>query len=102
MQKGEVRNVIGPVVDIRFPPEELPELYNAIEIRLPERKVVLETVQQTGGGVTRCIALSSTDGISRGMEAWNTGASITMPVGEATLGRMFNVVGEPIDGKGPV
>ena len=102
MHKGEVRNVIGPVVDIRFAPEELPELYNAIEIRLPERTVVLETVQQTGGGVARCIALSATDGISRGMEAWNTGASITMPVGEATLGRMFNVVGEPIDGKGPV
>ena len=102
MHKGEVRNVIGPVVDIRFAPEELPELYNAIEIRLPDRTVVLETVQQTGGGVARCIALSATDGISRGMEAWNTGASITMPVGEATLGRMFNVVGEPIDGKGPV
>ena len=102
MHKGEVRNVIGPVVDIRFAPEELPELYNAIEIRLKDRTVVLETVQQTGGGVARCIALSSTDGISRGMEAWNTGASITMPVGEATLGRMFNVVGEPIDGKGPV
>ena len=102
MHKGEVRNVIGPVVDIRFAPEELPELYNAIEIRLPDRTVVLETVQQTGGGVARCIALSATDGISRGMEAWNTGAPITMPVGEATLGRMFNVVGEPIDGKGPV
>ena len=102
MHKGEVRNVIGPVVDIRFAPDELPELYNAIEIRLKDRTVVLETVQQTGGGVARCIALSATDGISRGMEAWNTGASITMPVGEATLGRMFNVVGEPIDGKGPV
>ena len=102
MHKGEVRNVIGPVVDIRFAPEELPELYNAIEIRLKDRTVVLETVQQTGGGVARCIALSATDGISRGMEAWNTGAPITMPVGEATLGRMFNVVGEPIDGKGPV
>ena len=71
--------MIGPVVDIRFAPEELPELYNAIEIRLPDRTVVLETVQQTGGGVARCIALSATDGISRGMEAWNTGASITMP-----------------------
>ena len=102
MHKGEVKNVIGPVVDIRFAPDELPELYSAIEIRLAERTVVLEAVQQTGGGVARCIALSATDGISRGMDAWDTGAAITMPVGEATLGRMFNVVGEPIDGKGPV
>ena len=102
MHKGEVRNVIGPVVDISFSPDKLPELYNAIEISLPDRKVTLEAVQQTGGGIVRCIALSATDGISRGMDAVNTGASITMPVGEATLGRMFNVVGDPIDGKGPV
>ena len=102
MDKGEVKRVIGPVVDVQFAPEDLPELYNAIEIELPDRKVTLETVQQTGGGVARCIALSATDGISRGMTARNTGASITMPVGEATLGRMFNVVGDPIDGKGEV
>ena len=101
-KKGEVKRVIGPVVDIQFAPDELPELYHAIEIDLPGRKVTLETVQQTGGGIARCIALSATDGISRGMEARNTGAPITMPVGEATLGRMFNVVGEPIDGKGEV
>ena len=102
MDKGEVKRVIGPVVDIQFAPEALPELYHAIEIRLPERKVTLEAVQQTGGGIVRCIALAATDGISRGMDAWNTGAPITMPVGEATLGRMFNVVGDPIDGKGEV
>ena len=102
MEKGIVKRVIGPVVDVQFPEGKLPELYNAIEIRLPERKVVLEVVQQIGGGEARCIALSSTDGISRGQEAFDTGSSITMPVGEATLGRMFNVVGEPIDGKGPV
>ena len=101
-KKGEVKRVIGPVVDIQFAPDELPELYHAIEIDLPGRRVTLETVQQTGGGIARCIALSATDGISRGMEARNTGAPITMPVGEATLGRMFNVVGEPIDGKGEV
>ena len=102
MEKGEVIRVVGPVVDVRFPLEQLPELYNAIEVSLPDRKVTLEVVQQTGGGVVRCIALSSTDGLSRGMDARNTGSSITMPVGEATLGRMFNVVGDPIDGKGPV
>ena len=102
MENGIVKRVIGPVVDVHFPEGQLPEIYHAVEIRLPERKVVLEVVQQIGNGDVRCIALSSTDGISRGAEAVNTGSSITMPVGEATLGRMFNVVGEPIDGKGPV
>ena len=102
MANGIVTRVIGPVVDIQFPAGELPELYNAIEISMEDRKVVLETVQQIGAGSVRCIALSSTDGISRGMEALDTGSAISMPVGEATLGRMFNVVGEPIDGKGPV
>ena len=102
MMNATVKRVIGPVVDVHFPEGKLPELYNAIEIMLPERKVVLEVVQQLGNRDVRCIALSSTDGISRGMEAHDTGSSITMPVGEATLGRMFNVVGDPIDGKGPV
>ena len=102
MEKGIVKRVIGPVVDIHFPSGNLPELYHAVHIRLPERTVVLEVVQQIGEGSVRSIALSSTDGISRGMEALNTGDTIRMPVGKATLGRMFNVVGEPIDGKGPV
>lgn len=103
MVNGIVKRVIGPVVDVQFPAGQLPELYNAIEIN-PENgsKVTLEVVQQVGGSVVRCIALASTDGISRGTTAVDTGASITMPVGEATLGRMFNVVGEPIDGKGEV
>ena len=102
MENAIVKRVIGPVVDVHFPYGNLPELYNAIEVHLPERKVTLEVVQQIGGGDVRCIALSSTDGLSRGMEAFDTGASITMPVGEQTLGRMFNVTGDPIDGKGPV
>ena len=102
MEKAIVKRVIGPVVDVHFPEGQLPELYHAVEIRLPERRIVMEVVQQIGGGDVRCIALSSTDGISRGCEAFDTGGPITMPVGEATLGRMFNVVGEPIDGKGPV
>ena len=102
MEKGIVKRVIGPVVDIQFPAGNLPELYHAVHIRLSERTVVLEVVQQIGEGSVRSIALSSTDGISRGMEAWNTGDTIRMPVGPETLGRMFNVVGEPIDGKGPV
>ena len=102
MEKGIVKRVIGPIVDIHFPSGKLPELYNAVYITLPERRVVLEVVQQIGEGSVRSIALSSTDGISRGMEAVNTGDTIRMPVGKGTLGRMFNVVGEPIDGKGPV
>jgi len=102
MAVGIVKKVIGPVVDIQFSVGELPELYNAIEIEAAGQKVVLEVVQQTGDGIARCIALSSTDGISRGLEARDTGSSITMPVGEATLGRMFNVAGDPIDGKGAV
>ena len=102
MDKGIVKRVIGPVVDVHFEAGRLPEIYHAIEIPLDDRKIVLEVVQQIGGGDVRCIALASTDGVSRGCEAFNTGSSIMMPVGEATLGRMFNVVGEPIDGKGPV
>ena len=98
MEKGFVRRVIGPVVDIYFPNGDLPELYNAVYLDLPGRRVVLEVVQQIGAGMVRAIALSSTDGVSRGMEAIDTGDTIRMPVGEETLGRMFNVVGETIDG----
>ncbi len=102
MKNTTVKRVIGPVVDIHVQEGKLPEIYNAVEIQLSARKVVLEVVQQLGNRDVRCIALSSTNGISRGMEAVDTGSPIMMPVGEATLGRMFNVAGEPIDGKGPV
>lgn len=103
MVNGIVKKVIGPVVDVQFAAGKLPELYNAVEIaREDGSKTTLEVVQQIGDSTARCIALSSTDGISRGTVAVDTGKAITMPVGEATLGRMFNVVGEPIDGKGEV
>lgn len=103
MVNGIVKKVIGPVVDVQFAAGNLPELYNAVEIaREDGSKTTLEVVQQIGDSTARCIALSSTDGISRGTVAVDTGKAITMPVGEATLGRMFNVVGEPIDGKGEV
>ncbi|MBE6989988.1 MAG: F0F1 ATP synthase subunit beta [Ruminococcaceae bacterium] len=102
MEQGIVKRVIGAVVDVEFPSGRLPELYHAVEIRLPERTVVMEVVQQLGGNTVRCVSLFSTDGLWRGCAAVDTGAPVTMPVGEATLGRMFNVVGEPIDGKGPV
>ena len=102
MKNGIVKRVTGPVVDVQFPAGHLPDIYNAIEIQLEDRKVVMEAMQQLGSDTVRCVSLFSTDGIARGCAAVDTGASVTMPVGEATLGRMFNVVGDPIDGKGPV
>ena len=102
MNKGIVKRAIGPVVDIRFPEGKLPEIYSAIECETANGAITMEAVQHIGDSSVRCIALASTDGISRGSAAYDTGAPISMPVGEATLGRMFNVVGEPIDGKGEV
>ena len=102
MKNGIIRRVIGPVVDVQFPSGKLPDIYNAIEVNLDDHKIVMEAVQHIGDNSVRCISLFSTDGLSRGCPAVDTGAPIKMPVGEATLGRMFNVVGEPIDGKGPV
>ena len=102
MNKGTVIRIVGPVVDVRFDSGCMPELYNAIRVELPERAVIMECVQNVGDNTVRCIALSSTDGLSRGMEAADTGSTITVPVGEATLGRMFDVTGEAIDGLGEV
>ena len=102
MENGIIRRVIGPVVDVQFPSGKLPDIYNAIEVKLEDKKIVMEAVQHIGDNSVRCISLFSTDGLSRGCPAVDTGAPIKMPVGEATLGRMFNVVGEPIDGKGAV
>ena len=102
MAKGKVAQVIGTVVDIEFPPDELPALYNAIEIPMDSGKVVLEVQEHTGNNWVRCLALSPTDGLERGAEAIDTGAALTVPVGKATLGRLFNVMGEPLDNLGPV
>ena len=102
MENGIIRRVIGPVVDVQFPSGRMPDIYNAIEVQLEDRKVVMEAVQHIGDNSVRCISLFSTDGLSRGCTAVDTGAPIKLPVGDATLGRMFNVVGEPIDGQGPV
>ncbi len=102
MENGIVRRVIGPVVDVQFPSGRMPDIYNAIEVQLEDRKIVMEAVQHLGDNSVRCISLFSTDGLSRGCRAVDTGSPVTMPVGEETLGRMFNVIGEPIDGKGPV
>ncbi|MDD4564034.1 MAG: F0F1 ATP synthase subunit beta [Eubacteriales bacterium] len=100
--KGNIHQIIGPVVDIKFKPEEMPELLNAIYIKFTDRDIVAEAVQHIGDDIVRCVALSSTDGLVRGMEAIDSGAPITVPVGKEVLGRLFNVVGETIDNKGPV
>ena len=96
---GEVVQVIGPVLDIRFAHDELPALQNAIEIDNHGAKLIAEVAQQVGDNVVRCIAMNSTDGLVRGTKALDTGGSITVPVGEACLGRVFNLLGEPIDNK---
>ena len=99
---GKIVQVIGPVVDIRFSEDSLPELLNAIEIEREGKKLVVEVAQHVGDDTVRCVAMDSTDGLVRGMEAVNTGKSIAVPVGKETLGRLFNVLGEAIDGKGDV
>lgn len=96
-KKGKLIQIIGPVVDIRFSNVELPALYNAIDINFGDKKLVVEVAQHIGDDVVRCIAMGSTDGLVRGMEAIDTNAPIRVPVGHAVLGRMFNVLGEPID-----
>ncbi len=110
MAKGRVVQVIGPVVDAEFPKGELPEIYHALRVEAPEDektgrpeiRLTLEVAQHLGENRVRAVAMSSTDGLVRGMEVVDTGAPISMPVGRETLGRLLNVLGEPIDGKGPV
>ena len=96
---GSVVQIIGPVLDIRFPAGHLPDLLNAIEIERDGGKLVCEVAQQLGDDVVRCIAMSSTDGMVRGMEAVDTGSPIKVPVGNETLGRVFNLLGRAIDNK---
>ena len=100
--QGTVIQIMGPVLDIRFADGCLPELLNAIEITHGEQKVVAEVAQHIGDNVVRCIAMSATDGLQRGIAAVDTGAPISVPVGEPCLGRVFNLLGQPIDEAGPV
>jgi len=102
LAKGKVVQVIGTVVDVEFPQEALPAIYNAIEINQNGDKIILEVQQHTGNNWVRCLALCPTDGLERGIEAIDTGAPVSVPVGKATLGRLFNVFGEPLDNLGPV
>ena len=94
---GKITQVMGPVVDVRFPDGQLPELLNALHIQNGDKTMTVEVAQHIGDNVVRCIAMSSTDGLQRGTEAVDTGSGITVPVGNETLGRIFNVLGEPVD-----
>ena len=103
MTKGTIRQIIGAVVDVEFPEGQLPEIYNAIRVeREGGGEVVMEAMQHLGNDEVRCVAMSSTDGLQRGMEAIDTGSPIRVPVGRNLLGRMIDVTGRPIDGKGPI
>lgn len=98
--QGQISQVIGPVVDVKFP-GDMPGIYTALEVTIDGKVLTLEVQQQLPGNIVRTIAMSATDGLQRGMEVTSTGRGISVPVGTATLGRMFNVLGEPIDGKAP-
>ena len=99
-KKGKIIQIIGAVLDIKFPEEGLPQINDALCIPMDKQgELVVEVSQHLGDDVVRCIAMGPTDGLRRGMEVWATGAPISVPVGEKTLGRMFNVLGQPIDQK---
>ena len=102
MSKGNIVQIIGTVVDVEFPPDQLPNIYNALETDLAGKKLVLEVEQLVGNNWARCLALGSTDGLSRGLEVFDTGAPVQVPVGDPSLGRLFNVLGEPIDDGDPI
>ena len=104
MSVGKVLEVVGPVVDIKFSSAELPSIYNAVKIVDTDHNIdlIVEVVQHLGDDVARCVAMASTDGLIRGMESRDTGAPIKVPVGEACLGRLFNLLGETLDGLGEV
>jgi F-type H+-transporting ATPase subunit beta len=102
MNQGKVVQVMGPVVDVRFLDNHLPKLYSALIIEFNNQKLTVEVAQHVGDDVVRCIAMGSTDGLTRGTLVLDTGSPIKVPVGDATLGRMFNVLGDPIDGLGDV
>src|SRR5438093_9104306 len=100
---GKVVQIIGPVVDVEFPPQQQPAILNALEVERDDgTRVVIEVEQHLGNNWVRCVAIDSTDGLRRGARAVDTGRPISVPVGEKTLGRLFNVLGQPIDNEGAV
>jgi F-type H+-transporting ATPase subunit beta len=102
MANGKVTQVIGTVVDVEFPHDAMPTIYNALETTLADKRLVLEVEQHVGNNWVRCLALGPTEGLKRGAEVSDTGQPISVPVGEETLGRLFNTLGEPLDGLDPV
>lgn len=102
MLTGKIIQIIGAVVDVEFPQEAVPKVYNALEVKNDAIKLVMEVQQQLGGGVVRCIAMGSSDGLQRGLTVTDLGHPIKVPVGKETLGRIMNVLGDPIDMKGPI
>ncbi|NNG46479.1 MAG: F0F1 ATP synthase subunit beta, partial [Deltaproteobacteria bacterium] len=107
MNKGNIVQVIGPVVDVRFEAGQLPALYNAVKLSNPsisdkEGNLTVEVAQHLGDNVVRCVAMDSTEGLVRGMDAIDTGGPITIPVGPETLGRIMNVIGDPVDEMGEI
>jgi F-type H+-transporting ATPase subunit beta len=99
-QNGKITAIVGVVVDVEFSTDHLPMIYNALKVQLDDRELTLEVAQHLSESGVRAVALGSTDGLQRGSEVVDTGAAISVPVGDKTLGRMFNVIGEPIDDKG--
>lgn len=99
---GKIIQVIGTVVDVEFPPESMPDLFNALELELNDERLVLEVEQHIGNNRVRCLAMGATEGLTRGAEVVDTGQAIAVPVGPASLGRLLNVLGEPLDGLGDV
>ena len=98
METGKIVQVLGPVVDVAFENGELPAIKDALEVQNGDKKCVMEVAQHIGNDVVRCVMLASSEGLSRDMEVVATGSGIKTPVGEKTLGRLFNVLGEAIDG----
>src|SRR5579875_3263174 len=99
--KGKIVEVLGAVVDVEFPPDKIPEIYNEIRTQIEgsDSELVLEVEQLLGNNWVRCVAMGPTDGLQRGIDAYDTGQPITMPVGDKTLGRIFNVLGQAVDNK---
>src|SRR5512139_2324107 len=100
--QGNIVQAIGAVVDVEFPRDQMPHVYDALKVDDPKFELTLEVEQQLGDGIVRTIAMGSSDGIRRGMKVVNTGAPIAVPVGTGTLGRIMNVLGQPIDEAGPI
>ncbi len=102
MANGQVVQIIGTVVDVEFPPQDLPDIYNGLTVEMESGQIVLEAEQHIGNNWVRCLAMGATEGLQRGVEVVDTGQPISVPVGRGSLGRLFNVLGEPLDGLGEV